>query len=422
MKLFLCKTDDLNFYLKRPLIMNVFNQRVAQLGFLFLLSCLMVLTTVYSRDVQGANQANFQTLYTFSDSTHGIAPSNLIQTTEGNFYGTTYLGGENGVGTMFELYFNFVKGEWEFLPLYSLAIETDGANPMRGGLLQSPDGSLLLYGTTTNGGAYNQGTFFAYEPAKQQKPFKTEFSFNNPPPVHQSAGVVATSTGMFVGSTSGGGANLKGSLYGYIPGKLFGDTIYSFQGPDGNGPNGRLTSDRHFVYGVTVAGGKSNLGTIFKFDSSNKTLETLYSFTGGANDGAYPQDSFLLGKDGNLYGIVKNISNEATLFKLDLRNNNLTQLVSFGKSDGQPIVPFSLIQGSDGNFYGTTFGTASTIFKVAPTANPTERLTTLYTWDEDLGAPTVIQGRDNNLYGITGGYPLAINPVPGTIFKFNLSK
>jgi uncharacterized repeat protein (TIGR03803 family) len=221
---------------------------------------------------------------------------------------------------------------------------------------------------------------------------------------------------MFVGTTDAGGSHDQGSLYGYIPEKVLGQTIYSFQGLDGRYPGESLASDRYSVYGVTLQGGANNLGTIFKYHRDTG-LETLYSFTGKA-DGAHPRGNVFLGKDGNLYGVATSTSNENTLFKLNLANKTLTTLVSFGKNDNQAIAVFSIIQGSDGNFYGTTFVGGSSIFKVTPTG----QLSTLYFWDTDLGAPTVIQGRDGDLYGITGGYISEPDGVPGTIFKLSLPK
>jgi uncharacterized repeat protein (TIGR03803 family) len=412
-----------------------FNQRFARLGMLLMLSCWMVLTTVYSRDSQGAevntisgkgyqvkrdDQANFQTLYTFP---RGVQPHSLIQAADGNFYGTTLQGGTNNDGTLFRF-----TPEGVFTTLHSFVGATDGAWPMTE-LLQSQKAGdpLLLYGTTHNGGAYNQGTLFVYQP-NGAVPFKTAFSFGParyyPPELH-GWGVVETSTGMFIGTTDSGGDHHRGSLYAYIPDKLFGETIYSFNASDGNGLTQSLISDHNFVYGTTFQGGANGWGTIFKFDSSNKTLETLYSFRGDS-DGVLPTRRILLGKDGNLYGTTLPYSGiysdkEAILYKLTLGNHVLTTLVSFGKGSRGFIEPFSrLIQGSDGNFYGTTSNGGEnyhgSIFRVTPTG----KLTTLYSWnqDRDVGAITLIQGKDGNLYGVTksGGTDYA-----STIFKLSLS-
>jgi uncharacterized repeat protein (TIGR03803 family) len=425
---------------ERNLTMNIFNQRFARLGFLFILSYLMLLTTAYSRDdqgtglnvisgkgyqLEGGNQANFQTLYTFTDAR--ADPHSLIQAADGNFYGTTMYGGANREGTLFRL---TPKGE--FTTLHSFVRATDGAFPVPFTQLwqsQKAGISLLLYGTTMDGGAYDQGTLFVYQPGGAA-PFKTAFSFtpdsSNRRVVHN--GVVETSSGMFVGTTDMGGTNQNGLLYGYIPDKVFGDTIYAFSGLDGDDVyTGVLSSDGEFVYGATLFGGANNAGTIFKFNSHNKTLETLYSFKGGPDE--FGPSGVLLGKDGNLYGITiaSNdfffVEKEATLFRLDLHNKVLTTLISFGRTVEDVIGPLSrLIQGSDGNFYGTTSNGGKndqgSIYRITVRGNKGE-LTTLYSWDREVNATTLIQGRDGNLYGVTssGGAGGA-----GTIFKLSLSK
>src|SRR5579859_6926592 len=79
-------------------------------------------------------------------------------------------------------------------------------------------------------------------------------------------------------------------------------TLYSFTGSnDGAWPEGGLVqgSDGSF-YGTTHYGGTNGLGTIFRI-SSNGFLTSLYSFTGG-NDGFIPMDGLVQGSDGDFYG------------------------------------------------------------------------------------------------------------------------
>lgn len=56
------------------------------------------------------------------------------------------------------------------------------------------------------------------------------------------------------------------------------------------------------LYGTTICGGRYGYGTIFQL-STNGTLTTLYSFTGGW-DGGYPAGGLTIGKDGNFYGVT----------------------------------------------------------------------------------------------------------------------
>jgi uncharacterized repeat protein (TIGR03803 family) len=90
----------------------------------------------------------FKTLLVF-DGANGSTPDTgaLVQGANGNLYGTTFLGGANGLGTVFE-----VTAEGKLTTLYSfcsLPNCADGAAP-GGGLFLATDGDF--YGTTRNGG------------------------------------------------------------------------------------------------------------------------------------------------------------------------------------------------------------------------------------------------------------------------------
>ena len=90
--------------------------------------------------------------------------------------------------------------------------------------------------------------------------------------------------------------------------------------------------------------------------STNGALTSLYSFTGG-NDGADPEAGLVQGSDGNFYGTTAygGTNGAGTVFKIST-NGALTSLYSFtGGNDGaDPLA--GLVQGSDGSFYGTTDG------------------------------------------------------------------
>ena len=76
----------------------------------------------------------------------------MIQGLDGNFYGTTYAGGGQGLGTVFR-----VTPSGALTTLYSFAGSIDGGNPL-GGLVQASDGNF--YGTAATGGAYSNGVIF----------------------------------------------------------------------------------------------------------------------------------------------------------------------------------------------------------------------------------------------------------------------
>ena len=301
----------------------------------------------------------------------------------------------------------------------------DGAYPYAG-LLQGSDGNF--YGTTYEGGANNDGTIFKLAPSGT---LTTLYNFcsqhNCADGEYPYAGLVQGSDGNFYGTTSGGGtARFYGTVFRVTPGGTL-TTLYSFCSQpscaDGADPIAGLVlgSDGSF-YGTTTAGGTRNLGTIFKITPSGG-LTTLYSF-GGQPDGAYPYAVLVQGSDGNFYGTTSSggFSNQGTIFRIT-PGGSLTRLYSFCTltdcADG--YTPFSgLVQGSDGNFYGTTSNGGAendgTVFRVTPSGG----LITLHSFcsqtdcaDGMTPYSTLVQSLDGNFYGTThlGGSDI------GTIFR-----
>jgi uncharacterized repeat protein (TIGR03803 family) len=101
-------------------------------------------------------------LHNFGAGKGGQVPQgNLVFDNSGNLYGTTFYGGEEGKGTVWELS-PTGKGEWTFKNIHTFGTGSDGANPYAGVIL---DASGNLYGTTWIGGANNAGVVFELAPA-----------------------------------------------------------------------------------------------------------------------------------------------------------------------------------------------------------------------------------------------------------------
>jgi uncharacterized repeat protein (TIGR03803 family) len=136
------------------------------------------------------------------------------------------------------------------------------------------------------------------------------------------------------------------------------------------------------------------------------TLMTLYTFSNFPL-GANPEAGLIQGSDGNFYGTMRSggTNGGGMVFKMT-SNGALTTLYSFSNSYLGATPTPGLIQGSDGNFYGTTGGGESstdggTIFKI--TSNGV--LMTLYSfangWYTANPFTAPVQGRDGNFYGTT---------------------
>jgi len=350
-------------------------------------------------------------LYAFAGGDGANPYAGLIQGSDGNFYGTTYGGGANGDGSVFKL----TPNGSETL-LYSFAGGTaDGANPY-GGLLQGSDGTL--YGTTVNGGANGYGTVFALTPGGTETLL---YSFGASATDGQSpqAALILGSDGNFYGTTLNGGINGDGTVFQLTPTGTE-TVLYSFAGGTADGANpyaGLLQASDGNFYGTTANGGANGFGTVFKVTSGG-TESLLYSFVGGNGDGAFPYASLIQGSDGNFYG--------TTIRGGAAGNGGVFQLTSSGSetmlyfADGTPSA--GLIQASDGNLYGTTVNGGisgfGSIFEL--TLSGTETLLYSFAGGTDDGAypyAGLVQGTDGSLYGTShdGGAN-----GDGTVFKVTL--
>jgi len=232
------------------------------------------------------------------------------------------------------------------------------------------------------------------------------------------SGLVQGSDGNFYGTTTRGGATDWGTVFKMTPAGTL-TTLHSFDcDTEGCSPLAGLiqASDGNF-YGTTTYGGPTGGGAAFKMTPAGD-LTTLHPFA-CATDGCVPAAPLIQGSDGNFYGTTSSFGayggpgTGGTVFKMTPAGA-LTTLHSFdGVTDGSS--PFAgLIQASDGNFYGTTIG-VPTVFKMTPAG----ALTTLHSFDcatdGCLPVAPLIQGSDGNFYGTT--QTTTLNTIGGTAFK-----
>jgi uncharacterized repeat protein (TIGR03803 family) len=369
------------------------------------------------------------TLYSFGGA-DGSSPNGLVQGTDGNFYGTTEYGGADtnqykyseGQGTVFKL-----TPLGTLTTLYSFS-GIDGAIPAAGLL---PGANSTFYGTTEYGGVYEDregDTFGTVFKITTNGTFTSLYSFRGDDGANPDAGLVLGADGNLYGTTSYGGVDYyldDGTVFKITANGSF-TSLISFSGSDGIGPEGGLVqgTDGNF-YGTTEYGGTHGLlsdgyGTVFKM-TTNGTLNTLYSFTGGG-DGANPAAGLVQGADGNFYGTAEygGTNDSGTVFKI-MTNGTLSTLYSFtGGSDGANPAA-GLVPGTDGNFYGTTeYGGANnsgTVFKITPGGVLT--MVYYFTGGDDGANPNsaLVQGTDGNFYGTTSSGGAHGN---GAIFRLSL--
>jgi uncharacterized repeat protein (TIGR03803 family) len=363
---------------------------------------------------RSARAKTLAVLYSFTGGMDGGTPfASVIRDREGNLYGTTSAGGASGLGTVFKL----DKTGTETV-LHSFAgSPADGASPLLGSLVRDREGSL--YGTTSAGGASGAGAVFKLDTTGTENLL---YSFTGGADGGAPfAGLFRDEDGNFYGTTFLGGASEFGTVFKVD--KTGSETVlYSFGGgADGGFPfAGVVREPEGNLYGTTVFGGSSGLGTAFKLD--RRGVETvLHSFTGGV-DGGDPTAGLLRDGEGNLYGTTLGGggSGSGTVFKLD-KSGMETVLYSFtgGVDGGGPTA--RVVRDQEGNLYGTTSAGGGSGFGTVFKLDKSGMETVLYsfTGGADGGAPRagLLRDGEGNLYGTTsagGGSGF------GTVFRLTL--
>ena len=315
-------------------------------------------------------------------------------------------------------------------------VANDGVVPSAG-LVLGGDGNF--YGTTQAGGTTastgmpnpGYGVVFKITPADA---LTILHKFQDGTVAHDGAGPTASLVqgrdGNFYGTTLGGGSADYGVVFKITPAGAV-TILHSFRdgtvADDGNTPLAALTlgTDGNF-YGTTSSGGTTGAGTAFKITPAG-ALTILHSFGDGsvANDGAAPTAPLIQGTDGNLYGTTPEggSAKNGVVFKMTTAGK-VTLLHSFGdgtvNNDG--ILPLAGLIQSGGSFYGTTEEGGSVNQGVVFSITSAGALTILHSFSDgsvsnDGQKPTaaLALGGDGSFYGTTtsgGG-----SADGGTVFK-----
>ncbi len=320
--------------------------------------------TIFKITTSGA----LTTLYDFC-STGGVclqdrgSRASLLLATNGKLYGTTFgvAGSSGDPGAIFELNGGAVTTVYSFCTLTGCS---DGENPYAGVIEVNGN----LYGTTEFGGhcdnAFGCGTVFT---VTGNGVLKTLYTFckaggSCPDGEDPFGGLVQADNGSFYGTTASGGGSNLGTFFRITPkGKLTAVAFCSRGRVCSGGPEAAMieASDGN-LYGTAFTGGTGAYGTMFRISSSG-TLTTVYNFCSqrGCTDGATPDGGLIQASDGNLYGTTSSggAHGYGTIFKVAPATGQLTTLYSFCSQSGcaDGAGPVAtLTQDTDGAFYGTT--------------------------------------------------------------------
>lgn len=262
----------------------------------------------------------------------------------GLYYGTTYSGGANDLGTVFA--FNSTTGALTLMDSFTGA---NGANPFAALL---PAGAGLYYGTTESGGAEDLGSVFAFDSTTGT--IRLQDSFTSTTGANPLAGLTAGAGDLYYGTSGHGGAYGFGGVFGFNSSSSAITLLNSFTGANGAIPQAPLTAaGGDLYYGTTVFGGIHGLGTVFAFNSSTGAISLQDSFNGANGSSPYAP---LTAAGGGLYYGTTNTGGTAglgTVYAFNSLTGAITLQDSFtGPNGAKPLA--ALTPGAGGRYYGTT--------------------------------------------------------------------
>jgi uncharacterized repeat protein (TIGR03803 family) len=382
----------------------------------------------------------YSVLHSFTAGSDGANPMSALTVGPGGVvYGTAAAGGTYRSGTVFQL--KLVNSTWIFSPLYEFTGGNDGSKPI-GGVVFGRNGAL--YGTTQLGGAAGDGVVYALRPPSTF--CRSTSCPWNETILHTFTGIpdginpwtenlVLDPSGNIYGTTGNGGTYDNGTAFELSPsGGGYTETIlHSFgSGTDGRYPFGGVVLDpAGNVYGTTIGGGagracSTGCGTVFQLTPSNGSWLEKIVYNFDVLHGYYPNSDLIRDASGNLYGtaIASLIYNDGVVFKLAPTADGffytvIHQFTTDCEPYGAPVMD------SAGNFFGTCLYGGNGGGWVYELTNCSQSCTVIdlhdFTYNgrdgaSPWGGPTL--DADGNLYGTTqSGGPQNCNGGCGVVWE-----
>jgi uncharacterized repeat protein (TIGR03803 family) len=379
---------------------------------------LLVTITLFVATAIPSSAQTLTTLHSFTGPDGDGPTASMILARDGNYYGTTFLGGSQQGGAIFK-----TTPSGGFSVFYNFCSQPqcdDGSSP-EAGLVQGSDGNF--YGAAGNGGTGFSGDGTAFKVASNGA-LTVLHNFCTLSGCSDGAGPESTpiqaTDGNFYGTTIYAGSGQGGVVYKVSSGGTF-SVLFSSDPAYGTLLNGVIQGSDGNFYVTADTGGANGVGTVFKVTPSGSAT-VLYNFCSqpGCTDGSSPNAGLIEGSDGNFYGTTLNggVNNQGTVFKIT-PSGTLTVLHSFDANDGGGPTA-SLVQGADGNFYGTTYNGGANGDGVIFGMTPSGSYTLLHSFAGSDGSHPrggLVQAPDGSFYGttFTGG-----SANMGTIFQLTI--
>jgi len=327
--------------------------------------------------------------------------SAITQAQNTELWGMTTEGGVYNQGTIFKTDSEGNNQSEEYL--FQLVV---GKYP-KAGLCVASNGKF--YGVTSSG-LHSKVVLFEYDPVTNTYLEKLEFDVNTMGSEAHGSFVEASNAKLY-GMTSEGGANDLGVLFEYDPATNIYTKKLDFNGTVlGGYPHGSLIeAGNGKLYGMTSQGGVNNDGVLFEYDPATSTYTKKFDFD-GATTGSKPYGSLIEAGNGKLYGMTYEggIRDRGVLFEYNPATDTYTKKLDFDNSATGRRPDGSLIEAGNGKLYGmTTFGGVNNdgvLFEYNPV---TDTYTKKFDFDGSAtGARpygSLLEAGNGKLYGMTAG-------------------
>lgn len=363
--------------------------------------------TLFSINADGTG---FQLLHEFGggagDGSNPLYGSVAFNGARGTFYGATAGGGATNGGVVYAVHFTHRI-------VHSFGMGADDGEYPQNGFLRDGD---VLYGTTYQGGANNDGSIFKI--GVDGDGYELLYSFGDTvgDGSQPYAGLILDGATLYGATYIGGSAN-RGTVFSIGTDGAGFTTIHSFAVAEGNYPRGGLVLEAGTLYGTTGAAGAAS-GTVFKVNTDSSGFTTLHSFTG--DDGSQPYGGLVL-YGGVLYGTTYDggLFDLGTVFKVDVNGGNFSNMHDFaGQVAGDAANPRATLIRDGNTLYGTAYGGGfanfGAVFKIEADGTGFDTVHEFNLWPQGQRPECQLVLNGSTLYGTTNQGGSANN---GTIFK-----
>ena len=353
---------------------------------------------LYSLSSEGSG---FSTLKQFDIRTTPIPQAGFIKGVDGKMYGNLFFGGVYNSGRIIRLEADGTG----FTVLHNYQIAT-GTNPY-GNLIQATNGDL--YGMTRSGGSHSGGTIFRIK--TDGTGFTVLYHFTAASGNAPMGGLVQAGNGKLYGMTQNAGFFSSGTIFSINADGSGYEVIFNFNNNEpvmsGLFPRGDLIDGADgFLYGTLMQGGSAGQGTLFKIKTDGSAFSKIIEFD-GANYGSSPASTLIRGSDGKLYGMTQagGTSNMGTIYSVNTNGTNYTRLLDFDRTLKGAYPGGKLTEGIDGLLYGTTYfggvNNLGIVFKIARNGANFQKITDLDSKASNPVFGPLLESTAGNFFGMT---------------------